>query len=705
MAEERLDRLRAALDPKSIAIVGASDNPDKVGGRPLQFLRRFGYRGSIHPVNPGRSEVQGMRSIPRLAELAQSPEVVIVAVAGEAAVEAVEQAAAVGAKVAIVMSAGFGESDPLHGRNAEARMAAVGAASGMRVIGPNSQGLANFGTGAIASFSTMFSELPPPEDGSVGIVGQSGAVSAALYGLLRQKGLGVRHVHATGNECDVTTSELASVVAEDPDLRLLLMYLEGFLDPHNLVRAASIARERGLPIVVVKGGRTEAGQAAARTHTGALASEDRVVDAFFRKHGIRRARSLREVVESAELYLKGWRPSGRRIVAVTTSGATGVMVADAASGEGLEMARFGPALTRSLGEALPGIATAANPIDLTGALLTDSTLLGRVLDVVAKDPQVDAFLLGITVAGAGYDVGMLTGAAARCAADTGKPVVIAAPQPGVREPFRAVGLPVYPFETQAVEALGNFIAHLELLRSTPPPPVDAGAAARAQPDAAKRMLNEADSLAVLSAAGIAVAPNRLCTTLDEAIDAFETLGGVVAMKGCSSEVAHKSELGVVELGIDSAQGAVDAYRRISAKLEGQTEAWEGILVSRMIRGRRELVLGAHRDPVFGPILMVGDGGRYLEAMPDVRVLIAPVRREDVREALASLRIAPLFGGVRGEAPMDVESVVDAAMAVSDLMMRDDPRIDSIDVNPLIVGSRGEGCTAVDAVVVTLVSVA
>ena len=307
--------LRRALAPRSIAVIGASDNPNKIGGRPIAYLSRFGFQGRVYPINPARGEVQGVRSYPDLQSLPETPDVAIIAVPGDLAVQAVDVCAQAGVAVAIIMSSGFGEVHA-EGKAQEQAMRERARAAGMRLVGPNSQGLANFGTGAVASFSTMFSEVPPA-DGPIGIISQSGAMAVIPYGLLRERGLGVRHSHATGNDCDVTVCELATVVAEDPDLRLLLLYLEGIPDPWNLAEAARLARERDLPIVVLKSGRTEAGQAAAQSHTGALANEDRTVDAFLREHGIMRAQSMADLVNSAPLYLQGWRPKGRRLVAIS----------------------------------------------------------------------------------------------------------------------------------------------------------------------------------------------------------------------------------------------------------------------------------------------------------------------------------------------------------------------------------------------------
>jgi len=297
MTRDPRTNLRAVFSPRSVAIVGASENPNKIGGRPLLFLSRFGFQGQVYPINPRRSEAQGFKTYPDLKSVPEVPDVVLIVVPGDLALQAVEEGARAGAKVAIVMASGFGETASVEAQAQQQRMKQIADESGMRIIGPNSQGLANFASGAVLSFSTMFLEAPP-QDGPVAIVSQSGGMSVVPYGLLRNRGIGVRHVHATGNDCDVSVGELASVLAEDPDLKLLLLYLETIRDADAVAQMAQTARSRGLPVIALKSGRTAAGQEAARSHTGALANEDRVVDAFFEQHGIWRAQNMSELVDA-----------------------------------------------------------------------------------------------------------------------------------------------------------------------------------------------------------------------------------------------------------------------------------------------------------------------------------------------------------------------------------------------------------------------
>lgn len=686
------DPLRAALDPKSVVVVGASENPDKIGGRPLFYLARHGYRGRVFAVNPKRTQTQGFATFPSLDALPEAPEAAIVVVPGDAAIAAVEQCARMGVKACIVMASGFAETGTEAGMANEARMRDAARAAGMRMVGPNAQGLANFGNGAVLSFSSMFIESEP-QDGPVGVVSQSGAMSVVPYGMLRARGIGVRYACATGNDADVNVSELAAVIAQDPELKLLLLYLETIPDPAPLAEAARIARERGLPIVALKSGRTAAGQQAARSHTGALANEDRVVEAFLERHGIWRANDLHELVQAAELYLKGWKPQGRRLVAISNSGAVCVMAADVATRLDMPLAQLAPETRAELAAVLPSFATTTNPIDITAALLTDSGLFGAILPAIARDPAADAFLIGIPVAGAAYDVEAFARDTAGFAEATGKPTVAAIPQPQVAAPFKARGIPVFETEAEAVAALAQFVAHHERMRAA-----KQSAPVLRCPAQGARMLNEAESLARLADAGVPVVPHRMCTTAEQAVAALAALGGPVAVKGCSRDVAHKSELGLVRLGLATDAEVRAAHEEMRDILRTRGLAFDGVLVARMAKGRRELLIGAHRDPVFGPVVLVGDGGKYVEAMPDTQVLLPPFDTDDVKRVLARLRIAPLLAGTRGEPPMDVEAFAAAAVAVGRWMCEASSTVTSLDLNPVLVGAAGDGCVALDAVV-------
>jgi len=682
--------LRAALAPRSIAIVGASDNPHKVGGRPILYMKRYGYKGAIYPINPGRAEVQGLKAYAAIGDVPEAPELAVIAVAGDEAVRAVEECAARGVKVAVVMTSGFGELGA-EGKRAQERMAAAAKAANMRLVGPNCQGLANFATGAVANFSTVFHEIEG-RDGPVAIVSQSGACSQAIYILARQRGLDVRHVHATGNEADVTVADLAEEIVKEEGIRLLLLYMEAIQRPAVLARAAEFARARDLPIVAVKAGRTESGVRAAASHTGALASEDRVIDAFFARHAIWRAADPQELVSAGQLYLSGGRPQGRRFVAVSNSGASCVMAADAAEEIGLELPQFAAGTKAKLKQALPAFATPSNPLDVTGALLSDSGLVGAALEVLGEEDACDLLMLAIPIAGAGYDVPRFARDAAAFRARHGKSVALAAPQAEVRAEFEKLGVPAFARERDAMLALRQLAAHSALLRQRP---VAARVqAAPALPAGRARFLDEFESLALLAQAGVAVVEHRLCRGEAEARAAFGALGPKVVVKACSASVPHKTEQGLVRVGLQSEDAVAQAFRDFKPRLP----AADGVLVARHAAGRRELALGARLDPHFGPVVMVGDGGIALEALKDFRLLLPPFSREEVLAALAGLRMAPLLGALRGQPPLDVGAYAGMAVRLGEAMLGWGEQVASVDVNPVMLFEQGRGALAVDALV-------
>ena len=408
---------------------------------------------------------------------------------------------------------------------------------------------------------------------------------------------------------------------------------------------------------------------------------------------------MRGLVEATELYLKGWKPKGRRLVAVSNSGAVCVLTADAATNVGMPMAKLSAETDTRLKGILPSFATTTNPIDLTAALLSNSRLFGDILPVLAEDPAADAFLIGVPVAGPGYDVEAFARDAAAFGKQTGKPLVIAATQKSVADQFAAEGSSVFPTETEAVTALHQFLAHRELMARTKARQTQ-GPNARAPlvSVTATTMLNEADSLALLAARGIPVVAHRLCRSRAEAVAAFETIGGPVVVKGCSADIAHKSELGLVKLGVANRDEAGEVWAQMEGIIRKHGARFDGVIVAAMAGGRREVMIGAHRDGVFGPVVAVGDGGKYVEIFRDTALLLPPFSKEEARAALHRLRIAPLFAGVRGEPPMDIEALCDAVVRIGELMLDPQARVMSLDLNPVLLDSAGKGCVVVDAVV-------
>lgn len=685
-------------DPASVAVVGASDNPDKVGGRPLFYLRTLGYAGAIYPVNPARDTVQGLPAFPDLASLPQVPTVGVIAVPGRGAVEAVRQCAEAGVQGCVIITSGFAETDDPAGAAMQDEMVAIARATGMRLVGPNSQGLANFGTGTVLTFSTMIIEAPP-QDGAVALISQSGGMSAIPYGLLRDRGVGVRYFHATGNDCDVSVAELLEAVVRDPAVKVACTYIEGIADPVAFERAARVALERGVPVIALVGGRSADGARAAASHTGSLASEGVVIDAFLARLGVRRVGSMTELVEAVDVYLTGASVAGARLAIVSNSGGVCVLASDYAGEHGLPLAAWTAPTLAAITAALPTFASAPNPVDITGALLTDSALVRRVLDCIDADSGADAFLVSLPVSGRGYDVAEFASAVAAFAARVDRPLALVTPQPRAVAVYRAAGLAVYADEASAIRALAGYVRHHELRRRVAGGrPLDL----RRPGSGATTLLNEAASLAVL-AGSADVVEHVLVADADAAADAAESFGPPrVVVKGCTTSVAHKSDHGLVALGCRGAEETAEAARRIVKAMDEHGFASDGLLVEPMLDAALEVMVGAHRDVKLGAVVIVGAGGKYIEAMPDFAMLLPPFSVDDAAAAIGTLRIAPVLGGVRGDEPLDVRAWADLAVAVGELMTSADSTIESLDANPVLL-VRDDGRTraiVADAVVVT-----
>lgn len=680
------------LNPKSVAVIGASQNPDKVGGRPIAFMQRFGFRGDIFPVNPGRQTVQGFRCYPDIQEIGLAPDIAIVAVDGRNAVEQIARCAMAGVKVAVVMSAGFGELGA-EGRERERQMLASAREGGVRIIGPNAQGSANFANGAILNFSTVFTDIEP-KDGPIAIIGQSGAASVMPFALLREAGYGVRYVIATGNDIDLTACAMAEAVAADEDVRIILLYLESLHDPERLAKAAAIARQRGAYLLVLKGGESRRGAAAAASHTGALVGDDAAVDAFLAKNGIYRARDIADLVRATALYLDNRPPGLGRTVALSYSGAVAVMTADLAERAGLELPDLNEATMAALTKVLPDIATPNNPLDMTAGILGNPEIFPSALNVMGDDPKADAVIVTIPVAGRGYDIDGFARASADFARSRNKPVIVSAAQSSVRRTFEANGVPTFFTEADAVLALRQYTLHHRLLL-TPEP--------QALPERINLTfsgpLDEHDSLSLLAEYGLPVVRHIVCRTPDEAAAAFRALRAKsVVVKGCAANIPHKSDLQLVHLPIESESEAAEAAQKCLTILRRVGCVDAKIIVAVMIKGGHEFALGVSIDPKLGPIVMIGDGGTLIELRKDVSSLMAPFTMEAAVTACMRLRLSPLFEGYRNASPLNVRDLAKAAVALGDFAATSRGSLKSVDINPIILLPDGQGAFAADAVV-------
>ncbi len=681
----------ALLSPRRVAIMGASDNPLKAGGRPIHYMQRYGFTGEIYPVNPNRAEVQGLRAYPSLADLPHPPDVVVVALPGSEVGAALGQCIEVGARGAVVYSSGFAELGP-EGRRAQQALVTRAQEGGLRIFGPNTQGIANFQSGAILNFSTMINECPP-QDGSIAIVSQSGAGAAIVYGGLRRQGLGVRYLIATGNEADISVAETVRGVLDDASLRLVLMYAESLQHPAVLAEAARVATERDIPILAVKSGRTQTGQLTASSHTGAMASEDALADAFLRQRNIIRVQDFHELVEYARLFERRERPKGRRVVAISNSGATCVLAADAMEQNGMQAAEFSDHDVHALRAVLPSYVAARNPIDMTTALLGQPAIYGDALRAVAKSGAAEAFFVGFPIGGEGYDMSGFAAQTADFVEQTGVPVAVCAAQDWVASAFYKYDIPVFASEFRAMRGLA-LLAEYSKGRALP----QSGMITSDRQSGAGVALSEPDSLALLAEAGLPVVAHQYCRYVDHVESAYKSMQAPFVLKGVSAAVTHKSDHGLVRLGVRDISEMGQAWNDYTSILRSLSVEFEGMLVAQQCSSDFELAVGAHWDDMFGPVIMVGQGGVLVEVMKDTQFLVAPFSRQQAQDAIGKLFMARGFAATRGLPAVDTQVLAGMVQRLGDWFASQQGALLSVDANPVLV-SRTAPPVVVDAVVI------
>lgn len=451
--------IEALLRPRSVAVVGASDQVHKIGGRPLHYLLRHGFAGPLYPVSQRGEPVQGLDSFLRLEDLPEPPDCVILSVPASAALQQLEACARVGASSAVLFSSGFGEMGEA-GRRAQQELVAAARAGGLRLLGPNTIGAANFGCGAVLSFASIYQEFAP-QDGPVAIVSQSGAVGASAYALLRDNGIGVRYVCTTGNQADVDVTDFLGEVLRDAKVKLVLLYLEEARDPVMLARALAFAQARRVPVLALAAARSAAGMRMADCHTGSAGTAGPALAELFAVHRCRVVASLGELAAGVPLYLDADARAARpRVAVISNSGASCVMGADACEALGLPLAELGANTVAVLDTLLPPFSRSRNPVDLTAMLLAQPELLGLCVQTLLQDDACDALALSLlAVAGAGYDVPRFASETAAAVHASRKPAVFTSPDPRLRQAFAAHGLAAFAGEGEAIAALKAHAAH------------------------------------------------------------------------------------------------------------------------------------------------------------------------------------------------------------------------------------------------------
>jgi acyl-CoA synthetase (NDP forming) len=692
--------LSTLFAPTSIAIVGASASPNKIGAVPLGLLKRFGYRGALYPVNPGAKEIQGERCYPRLSDIGAPIDMAIFAVPVARAEEAFLDAVSAGVKSVVLFTSGFSETGP-EGHAIQTRLTALSRANGMRMLGPNCLGYMNVRDNVYATFSPAPGAGIAPA-GAISIVSQSGAFGAYAYSLARNRGLGLSYWVTTGNQADVDVADCIEFLIDDDATRVIMLYMEGSSDGAKLRRALERARAAQKPVVVTKVGRTSAGARAAMSHTAALAGDDAAYEALFRQCGALRAHSIDDFFNLGyALSMCRHRPTERSLGVITISGGVGALIADDAETLGMQLPQL-PAAVQQQILALVPFAAPANPVDITGQATADGALLGTVAELMMAQPNFGSLLVFLAAAG-GSDAlwpHFEHFAEQFTAKHPATPLVLCSLfSASRREALEQRGVLVYDDPSAAVRSLAA-ICKPSSIAACGAAPSEAVARPLVLP---KGSVSEAMALHVLAGAGVPVMPHLVAHTKQDAIAAAERLGYPVVLKISSADILHKSDIGGVRLNLNSSSEVASAFDQVmaAARQHAPQAHLDGVLVAAMISGGVECIVGVKRDPTLGALVMFGLGGVDVELYRDVSFRLAPFDRSEALAMIVEVRASALLRGHRGRPLADIDALANVlvALAASAALTED---LESIDINPLAVLPEGQGVLALDALLVARV---
>ncbi|HXY46977.1 MAG TPA: acetate--CoA ligase family protein [Thermoplasmata archaeon] len=691
--------------PRSVAVIGASNRPGKVGTAVFQNILRAGFQGVAYPVNPSSKSISGVRCYPDVPSLPEAPDLGVVIVPAPSVAGVVDQLGKAGTKGLVVITAGFREVGEA-GAVLEAELVRRAVQYHMSLIGPNCFGI--FNTHPDVRLNSTFSE-DLPNRGNIAFVSQSGALCAGIlaYGAVQR--IGFSRFVSVGNRAGVDENDLLYSLGRDPATRVILLYVESLANGRRFLETAVEVTEQK-PVLVIKSGRTPAGERAVLSHTGSLAQSgrDQLYDSIFAQSGVLRADSLGDLFRMAKIFSTGLTTEGPRLAILTNSGGPGIVAADAAIRYGLELPPLPPDTRAELAKRLPSIATISNPVDVTAEVPPEGVrdTLTRLLAI----PDINAGLVIVTPAGH-----MAAQAMARAILEvkalSKKPIV--ACLFGLTDMSEQVtfldehGIPAFTFPEEAAQGLGS-LARYHAWTARPRAPVQTFSVDRAAVSSTLErartsgvtLLPEYASRSILSAYGIPFVNVQRVGTVDEAAHAAESIGYPVVLKVASPDISHKTDVGGVAVGIEDAGELRVAWDRMqqSLKAKAPTARIEGFEIETEVRGGKEVLIGVQRDPSFGPIVVFGLGGIYVEVMRDVAFRLAPLRPLSAQRMIESIKSFAILQGVRGEPPSDVPALADAIQRVSQLAV-EIPEVVELDINPLIVRPAGKGVVAVDARIV------
>ncbi|MCX8091748.1 MAG: acetate--CoA ligase family protein [Verrucomicrobiae bacterium] len=681
--------LEPLFQPRAVAILGASRKPDKVGHAFVANLLRSGFQGQIVPVNPQADEILGLKCYPTLEAYGGHIDLGIIVVPPPAVKDAIQSCIRAGARYVTVITAGFKEVGA-EGAALEQELVNLCRSQGVRLMGPNCLGILNTHHRMNATFAPM---VPPP--GNISVISQSGALCVGILDWAAQQRLGMAKVVSIGNKADLNEADFLQALAEDPQTGVIASYLESITDGNKFLRIAEEAASRK-PVVILKVGVTQAGAKAASSHTGSLAGADIAYGAAFKRAGVIRAENFESLFDYALAFASQPLPAGNRVAVITNAGGPGIMAADAAETLELKMVTPGEATRARLREFLPAAASVNNPVDVIGDATPDRYV--QALAVLQEDPEVDALVVVVTPQNMTQPPVL---AEQLAATHNRKKPLLTAFMGGdavaeAKATLMAAGIPNYPSPERAMHAL-RALCDYAAWRRRPPRIVTRFPVNRRRVDRIIQMqirsglaqVGEVEAKEILRAYDFNILDGQLARTADEAVEVAERIGYPVVLKISSPDILHKSDFGGVRINLANAEQVRDAFDLMMLRIQRRAPRAHirGAYVEQMGQRGREVILGMTRDPQFGPMLMFGLGGIFVEVMKDVTFHLAPITADEAMQMLKGTRSYALLRGARGQAPVDLEAIAAALQRISQLAT-DYPQILELDINPFIVGPVG-----------------
>ncbi len=700
MAENVRD-LRPLLSPKSIVVIGASEEVTRIGGRPLQLAREYGFQGSVYAVNPKYQTVQGFPCFPDIDALPEAPELAILAIGARDVLPTLESCAVKGIKAAVIFAGGFAELGTPEGAGLQRKLTGLADRTGLLIAGPNAIGLVNVRANNYATFMTAMLEARPTP-GDVALVAQSGGACIAVYNTTHRRGVGFNYIINTGNEAAIRYDEYLRYVAADPQTKVVAGYIEGLDRGPEFVDALKDLRQRDIPVVLYKVGETDAGADAAASHTARLAGNHAVFRMALSQLGAMYAHDMEQLAELTYLCRYAKKSSGKRVGILTTSGAFAAILTDQLVGQGLEVPTLSDDLQAKLKPHLPSIAITGNPVDITANVVNSPDGFEEALRLLLASDEVDSVILFST----SNLIDKLSGAITRNAWSSGKLLaVMVTGNAATENDIESSGSPVFHDTGRGSLALGTFAKWKMTAGTTPATEINAllkpnriiSEAIRS----GRATLNESEAKKLMAEFGIEVTRELLVTTPEQAAAAAAGTTFPVVMKVLSSDITHKTEVGGVRLNLRSPEEVIEAFLGIQsnvARLAPKAKI-DGVTLQRQEVGGVEILVSARRDPLFGPVLSVALGGTMTELLADISQRLLPVDKTTAHLMLRELRMFPLLDGFRGAPQADIEALADVIQKVSNLVMEVGEDLEELEINPVIARSKQVGgAIAVDGVV-------